>query len=547
VACTVLEFGLSEDVACALIHEIWEPACDGLCENEPFLVEKKVASAAKPGGMQNAIGCRALVEPSVLATVLAEWDARVAVGTADSDEDARIRAKFMTLGNSEAVPTEPTSLRDFIYSPTRASPIRELVPGWIAAGHTVMVSGRGGSHKSRLILQLCMSILYDRELFSHRFRPGADACYLRGGARNGPRGGIDVGRIEFLSYEDDASAIHRRVEGMKRGFQVAAGPGGEDPCDRMAIWELRTSRTPLLEVEEGGQIKLTAFGYHMLRRWEKLAEDDGRHMVLWFDSFFNAVQFLGKSKNIDICAQRVIGILDHWCAVLNCTILGPFHPSRAGDDRGDTGYSPAFQDTIREVLQIREKVRRVKDGRPHETEGTGKYELGVMKWNEGRQGKKLTFAYDDGELISYDDASERDALTSAQAAVKVIEKYTYGDKPEVLARLRNPHLTDDERTEIERGFPNRIRRHGEGWKIGEGQEAIALTGGHWVVARFREITGNDKASEKGFLSALEEAKGYGLLGYAESGRGVRSDKRRPAGYCIAAVPDVRDEGEEILY
>lgn len=272
----------------------------------------------------------------------------------------------------------------------------------------------------------------------------------------------------------------------------------------------------------------------MLQRWEKLAED-GRHMVLWFDSFFNAVQFVGNSKNIDLCAQKVIGTLDHWCAALNCTILAPFHPSRAGDDRGDTGYSAAFQDTIREVLSIGEKKRKVKDGRPNDYEGTGEYRLRIMKWNGGQQGKDITFTYEDGQLVTYEDAAERGAMISVQAAVAIIEEFTYKGDEGVLARLRDPGLPDGERDGIERGFTARIRRDGAGWKIGGGDGAIKLTSGHHLIDRFREITGNGRAGCAEFLSALTAAERAGLLRYAERDPTIKSTKRpRPATALVGA-------------
>jgi hypothetical protein len=118
--------------------------------------------------------------------------------------------------------------------------------------------------------------------------------------------------------------------------------------------------------------------------------------------------------------SRVIGILNHWCEVLNCTIMAPFHPSRAGDDRGDTGYSPAFQDTIREVLSISEKKRKVQGGHQNETEGTGQYVLRIMKWNGGPQGKKITFEFRGGQLVTNDNIAECDAMTLVQAAVAIV-------------------------------------------------------------------------------------------------------------------------------
>jgi hypothetical protein len=164
-----------------------------------------------------------------------------------------------------------------------------------------------------------------------------------------------------------------------------------------------------------------------------------------------------------------------------------------------------------------------------------------MKWNGGEQGKKITFEYGNGELVTYDDIAECGAATSVQAAVAIIEEFTYKNDKEVLARLRAPGLTDDERGEIERGFGWRIREQGVGWKAGHGSGAIPLTREHHIIDRFREITGIGRAGEGDLLTALADAKRAGLLDYAESDQAVKSSKRRPAGYCIGANQVVDDD------
>jgi hypothetical protein len=155
VACTMLEFGLSVEVAAELIHEIWEPACDGLTENVPDLVERKLNSAAVPGRMQNAIGCRALVEPSVLASRLAEIDAKV--------EEAAVAAGL------------PVKRRRFQWKTPEEDALEPPLEFWdghrgkdaiipkVNGGCAIVVYGPRSSHKSGVMLKELVELALNKD------------------------------------------------------------------------------------------------------------------------------------------------------------------------------------------------------------------------------------------------------------------------------------------------------------------------------------------------------------------------------------------------
>ncbi len=170
VACSMLEFGLSNEAAADLIHDIWEPACDGLTENVPDLVEWKIANAAKPGGMQNAIGCRALVEPSVLLERMPGLATAV-----EANRNARHR--FMGRKPSEGAKRPPLQFWD----DHRGKRLIPRLPG----GCAIVVYGPQGSHKSGVLL---------RELVDLVIRKGARVLYI---AAEGAHG-IETARLPAL-------------------------------------------------------------------------------------------------------------------------------------------------------------------------------------------------------------------------------------------------------------------------------------------------------------------------------------------------------------
>ncbi len=458
-----------------------------------------------------------------------------------SDLRARIERQFMVLDQADTRPARPTSLRQFLYTTTPAPERQDLMPGWIGSGRTILVAGRGGTHKSRLILQLCFCLLYDRDLFVEKLRDGPGSGNPATGDHR-RAGGVKVGHIDFLSYEDDNDEVLRRVEKMKAGFRF----DGEHAyrCDDFAFWPLAKSRPPLLIVDELGNVELTDFGAQMLWHWRELAGDQGvcndGHLVIWLDSLFNAVQFQGNAKNIDICAQHAIAVLDHWCKVLGATIVAPFHISRAGEARGDTGYSPAFEDTARQVLTLAANVSRVKGGRPNQFEPNGEFTFRVHKWTGGPQGKKVVFRFHEGQLITYQPVNAGDYEPPAEVAADIVASATYS--AEDRARLADPMLLDDERDEIERRSTERLRRKGNGWVCW--YDGALVAGSVWIN-NFRARTGQPHAGEAAFTEACELAHQNGLLGYRASDRTARGNKRLPAGYYLMpASPVTSAAGED---
>jgi hypothetical protein len=460
--------------------------------------------------------------PSSNETFAVYLDANPDGGQGEAD-DARLLAKFMRTENADAPLFKTTTLGDYLYAKEPAPERRDLVPDWIAADRFIPLCGPGGYHKSRLLQQLAFCKLYDRELFVPKTEPNR-------GRIGGPRecGGISVGRIELLSYEDPEAAMRRRVDEMKTGFEI---PEIRDAkTDRFARHEVAM---PMMRVGDDGKLDLTALGYAMLRRWEEMA-GAGEHMMLWLDSFFDAIDFSQKARIDDAIARRVLRLLDHWCELLNATILAPFHPSRSGQDHGHTGYAPAFENAPRQVLRIGAKRQKVSGGAQFEYRETGEYVFQIHKWNDGQMGKRLSFWFAGGQLVSAGDMTAT-AASAAEAAVSILTRHTYGE----AAAKFTVGTTAAEGEAIELSCTWRVRRSGKRWTAGHGGDAGELTAEHFVIETFREMTGNPRAQVRDFISACDAAVASGDLGYRESDRAVRSAKRLPAGYYVK-FPEAED-------
>jgi len=428
------------------------------------------------------------------------------------DDWQKDAARFLRLGTANPAHDygdEPVNFMDYM-SDAEPPPLKMLVPDWIECGIYIALTGIGGTHKSRLLLQFCLAFLYWRQVF-----------YPMIGLREDDDG-MSVRHIEYLSYENSAGETHRRFNRIRQKMRLAPGEATTVGAT-MNVWELRKSRAPLLVVNENSLgrpvLTLTRFGYRFLRRLEKI---EG-HKVVILDSFFNAVRFAGNSKNYDEPAMAVIETLDHWCEMLNCTILAPFHPSRAGtsNQRKDMGYSPAFENHGRQCLRIEEKKPA-----KGETVPAGIYTLTITKWNGGEQGKKIDLQFEDGCLVDVGDQPDGDLVRMVhpiEAAIGIAEK----------AERNAKRLQRGPRAEIEE---DALRQQGTGAK---GKDGRAMPGKpeQWVRREFSKLTGIGKdRALRSLRKNADDAVAAVRLGYRSSkdrgGAGYGKVADPPPGYGI---------------
>jgi hypothetical protein len=305
----------------------------------------------------------------------------------------RIEAKYLSLNGSTILRPKPIDMNDRLKPGREPPPPRkDLIPGQVAWGTFVPIIGMGGWHKSRMAAQMTFAKRSDRELLMQREIIEGVVRYRLGGPR--PCGGVPVTHVEYLGYEDPPDEVDRRSAAMAPHF-----PEPAMPCAYR--WHPLGSCDPVLHVPESGVLRLTDLGVEILSEWDDIAADGTAAMLLWLDSFFDAISMDGKARIDDAIAMRTIAALNRWCALLNATIISPFNVSMAGARNDDTGYAPAFRNKSRCVQQIRPH-KEAKGEKLTVLPGTDLFDLLIYKWNGGPQGEgtRRVFWYENGQLVT---------------------------------------------------------------------------------------------------------------------------------------------------
>ena len=107
------------------------------------------------------------------------------------------------------------------------------------------------------------------------------------------------------------------------------------------------------------------------------------------DSCYDFVRFEGSAKvNEDVVNVLVKVVLGGFCRDTNSTLLVTWHPSYAGQERGDgSGWSVAWHNAPR----VRDQIKRKGNG--------DAFELTAVKRNHGAFPQPLTLHYSDGALL----------------------------------------------------------------------------------------------------------------------------------------------------
>jgi hypothetical protein len=236
-------------------------------------------------------------------------------------------------------------------------PLREIVPGLLERGTVTFLSGVGGSNKSRLGLQLGLSICNDALIFGRS---------------------VERSHFVYLSYEDHPDEVARRAQAIARRLELPTAGAAE-------YLDLSGKDAPLATISEIDGISLCPLWNELHAHLKSI---DGHKFIL-IDSTYNAVRFVGSAKINEGAVMAGIGLLQRLCDETDSTILALWHPSQAGQERGDaSGWSVAWHNAPRARLSI----TAVKDA-----EGT--YELKVEKRNHGPKGKPITLHWSEGVLL----------------------------------------------------------------------------------------------------------------------------------------------------
>lgn len=236
-----------------------------------------------------------------------------------------------------------------------------LVRGLVPSGTVTLLGGDGGTGKSLVALQLAGAVATGRAWLGLP---------------------VERGRALFLSAEDDAEELHRRMADIAR----ATGTGLDAFGDLM-LCSVAGKDALLAALERGGTLTRTAL-FDMLD--DTIARDAPSLVVL--DTL--ADLFPGN-ENDRAQARQFIGMLRGLAIRHQCAVVLLAHPSLSGLSSGSgTSGSTGWNNSVRSRLYLE---RVVQDG--YEPNPDARV-LRTMKANYGRTGGEIALTWQDGVFVA---------------------------------------------------------------------------------------------------------------------------------------------------
>lgn len=355
VACRVRGYGLSEEVAFDLLADHWNDD-KAFPPWNPDELRTKVANAYR-----HATGA---------------WGGETAAGefadmdTADLDIGVSPIVKRMADDAASDLPV--TRASSFANSPV---PEREWhVAGLIPAKTVTLLSGDGATGKSLLALMLAAATATGRQWL-----------------------GRDVGHggCIYLSAEDDADEVHRRLADIERNFG-----GSLAKLDKLAIIDLAGKDAVLGMLDSSrSDIKATEL-FDKVKRYAART----RPRLIILDTL---ADIFGGEENVRVQARRFVGLLKGLALESGAAIVILAHPSLSGMASGTgTSGSTGWNNSVRSRLYF----ERVK-GQGDIEEDPDRRVLRTKKANYGRAGEVVELRWRDGVfvLVKAGDAESRAA------------------------------------------------------------------------------------------------------------------------------------------
>ena len=264
----------------------------------------------------------------------------------------------------------PISYRDLLKR--IVPPVQEIVPGWIEKGIVTFLSGPGGVHKSRIAQQLGLSIDAGVPVFGRT---------------------VERATFVYISCEDNFDEVTRRAQTITRRLELPDEITGQ-------FWDRRGKDAALAIVQESGECIIQPF-------WKRLRDfllSIPGHKFVVCDGTYNVLRFMGQAKVNETSVMFAVGILQRLCDETDSTMLSLWHPSQAGQDRGDSsGWSVAWHNAPRARLSL--------------TRVEKNFQLKVEKRNNGPDGETLALCWSDGVLLPRSQTRVVEQETQLQDAV----------------------------------------------------------------------------------------------------------------------------------
>ena len=247
----------------------------------------------------------------------------LSTGTHEDVKDETMKPKVVDSEEARTLQVatfEPLKMRAEWSVPPPAR--RWLVDGWLPDGRVAIFTGRGGSGKSQLALQLATALSSD-------FSDGGRREWFQ----DGPELLGGQGTTIFCTWEDDDAEIQRRMLANPAfAYSGAAAVAFENAMGRRFVFIDAAGRGPLWSVGPSRETfgELTPLGGALRAVCEA---SEARLLVV--DALASAY---GCSENERPSVRAFLSSWDRWARDANCTVLIVAHPPK-NTDGADAVYS----------------------------------------------------------------------------------------------------------------------------------------------------------------------------------------------------------------
>lgn len=260
-----------------------------------------------------------------------------------------------------------------------------LVPDLVPARTVTLLSGNGGVGKSLLALQLSAAAAAGRSWIGRE---------------------VTAGRALFLSAEDEADELHRRLADIARaeGLDLA-------DLDNLTLASLAGEDAVLGAPAPGASQILPTRLYHAL---DHHVGEIGPALVVLDTS----ADLFGGNENDRVQVRQFVGLLKRLALRHDTTVVLLAHPSRAGmaTGTGDSG-STAWNGSVRSRLYLTEA-----GGPSNESADPDARTLTTKKANYGPNGGEIQLRWREGVFVPDDPETGLDRMAKTARAQRVFLK-----------------------------------------------------------------------------------------------------------------------------
>lgn len=276
---------------------------------------------------------------------------------------------------------------------------RWFIEGWLSAdeGYTVLFSGRGGTGKSALMLDLLYALATGTPFLGKQVLRGSKAMYV--------------------SCEDSAEEISRRIQSRKLDADV--------PNSIIRIWPRSGYDNILCLPDKRGVLQSTPFMAELQSRGREFFGTDGGVLVL--DTLSDI--FAGNENDRSQVSQFVKLHLNKLGRDLGVTIIVLAHPAKgtSGTGQGFSG-STAWEGAFRCRWELNyQKADKI----------DGLVELVLAKSNAAKAGEKITLS-NAGGMFQVVDAAKADESVKELLVQMIDEAYREGNAFGLTAQANRP-------------------------------------------------------------------------------------------------------------